>query len=140
MTGIPVLDCLIREKTMLCEKNGIVFIREGTTIGETTITEYEFVSLFANLLDNAIEAAQKTKQKYVELKLEKQQGVLKITVSNSKPAELRPLENDFDTTKKDKKKHGIGNRIVRDIVELHSGRITYYDEGETMRAVVLMQV
>lgn len=139
MTGIPVLDCLIREKTMLCEKNGIVFIREGTTIGETTITEYEFVSLFANLLDNAIEAAQKTKQKYVELKLEKQQGVLKITVSNSKPAELRPLENDFDTTKKDKKKHGIGNRIVRDIVELHSGRITYYDEGETMRAVLLMQ-
>lgn len=140
MTGIPVLDCLIREKTMLCEKNGIVFTREGTTIGETTITEYEFVSLFANLLDNAIEATKKTEKKYINLSVEKQQGFLKILVSNSKPVNQNPLENDFITTKKDKKKHGIGNRIIRDIVELHGGRITYHDEGKELRVVVLMQI
>lgn len=140
MTGIQVLDCLIREKAMFCEKNDIAFVREGTVIGKNAITEYEFVSLFANLLDNAIEAAQKTEKRKVKLSVEKQQGFLKIVVSNSKPVEQKPLENDFDTTKKDKKKHGVGSRIIRDIVELHSGRITYHDEGEEMRTVVLMQV
>jgi signal transduction histidine kinase len=139
MTGIPVLDCLIREKASVCEKEGIAFEREGGTIGETKITEYEFVSLFANLLDNAIEAAKETEEKTVKLSVEKQQGVLKITVSNSKLAERRPLENDFKTTKKDKKNHGLGSRIVRDIVEVHGGRVSYHDEGGQMRVVALMQ-
>ena len=140
MTGIPVLDCLLREKTVLCEKQTITFIKSGTVIGETGITEYEFVSLFANLLDNAIEAAQKTEKKYVELKIEKQQGVLMITVSNSKQEKQRPLENEFGTTKKDKRKHGIGNRIIRDIVEAHGGRVTYHDQGDVMKVVALMQM
>lgn len=140
MTGIPVLDCVLREKTMLCEKHSITFIKSGTVIGETGITEYEFVSLFANLLDNAIEAAQKTEKKYVELKIEKQQGVLMITVSNSKQEKQRPLENEFGTTKKDKRKHGIGNRIIRDIVEAHGGRVTYHDQGDVMKVVALMQM
>ena len=139
MTGVPVLDCLIREKASVCEKEGIAFEREGGAIGETKITEYEFVSLFANLLDNGIEAAKETEEKAVKLVVEKQQGVLKITVSNSKRAEQKPLEDDFKTTKKDKKNHGIGNRIVRDIVEVHGGRITYHDESTKMRVVVLMQ-
>ena len=140
MTGIPVLDCLLREKTVLCKKQTITFIKSGTVIGETGITEYEFVSLFANLLDNAIEAAQKTEKKYVELKIEKQQGVLMITVSNSKQEKQRPLENEFGTTKKDKRKHGIGNRIIRDIVEAHGGRVTYHDQGDVMKVVALMQM
>ena len=139
MTGIPVLDCLIREKASLCEKEGISFEREGGAIGETKITEYEFVSLFANLLDNAIEAARETEDKSVKLSVEKQQGFLKITVSNSKLAKHKPIENDFKTTKKDKKNHGLGSRIVRDIAEVHGGRVSYHDEGEQMRVVVLMQ-
>ena len=140
MTGIPVLDCLIREKASACEKEGIAFKREGGAIGETAITEYELVSLFANLLDNAIEAAKETEEKEVTLSLEKQQGYLKLTVSNSKLPERKPVEDGFRTTKKDKKNHGIGSKIIRDIVEMHDGRITYHDEGGKMRVVALMQV
>ena len=90
-------------------------------------------------MDNAIEAVKETEEKTVKLSVEKQQGVLKITVSNSKLAERRPLENDFKTTKKDKKNHGLGSRIVRDIVEVHGGRVSYHDEGGQMRVVALMQ-
>lgn len=140
MTGIPVLDCLIREKASECEKEEITFMREGSSIGETAITEYEFVSLFANLLDNAIEAAKETEEKEVTLSLERQQGYLKITVSNSKLPERKPVEEGFKTTKKDKKNHGIGSRIIRDIVEKHGGRITYHDEGDKMRVVALVPV
>lgn len=140
MTEIPVLDCLIREKASRCEKEGITFIREGTSIGETQISEYEFVSLFANLLDNAIEAASETEKKTVALTIEKQQGFLKIMVNNSKLAERKPLDNDFETRKTDRRNHGIGNRIVRDIVENRDGRITYHDEGDEMKVVVLMQL
>ena len=140
MTGIPVLDCLIREKASECEKEEITFTREGSSIGETAITEYEFVSLFANLLDNAIEAAKETEEKEVTLSMERQQGYLKITVSNSKRPERKPVEEGFKTSKKDKKNHGIGSRIIRDIVEKHDGRITYHDEGGKMRVVALVPV
>lgn len=136
--GIPVLDCLIREKERLCEKEGIDFAKEGDLLGESKISEYELVSLFANLLDNAIEASQNATKKEISLEVKKQQGFLKIVVKNTKIRTQEPTKNNFKTTKKDKKNHGIGNHIIRGIVEKQGGRITYNDEGEMMKVVVLM--
>lgn len=140
MTGNAVVDCLLREKTRLCEREGISFQKKGDMIGKTEVTDYELVSLFANLLDNAIEAAREAAQKTVTMTIEKKQGHLKIVVSNAKLAERQMPANGIGTTKRDKKRHGIGNRIIRQIVEKHEGRISYYDEGERMTVVVLMQL
>lgn len=136
--GIPVLDCLIREKERLCEKEGITFTKEGDLLEESIISEYELVSLFANLLDNAIEASKNAVKKEMSLNVKKQQGFLKIVVKNTKITMQEPIKNNFKTTKKDKKNHGIGNKIIRGIVEKQGGRITYSDEGESMKVVVLI--
>lgn len=175
-TGIPVVDCLIREKEKLCEKEGISFIKEGVTIEDTKISEYELVSLFANLLDNAIEAAknvrvesenrtaeketenavgnvvecivenpredveEKVAKRMVKLEVTRQQGYIKIVVRNTKLSTQTPIDNNFMTTKKEKSRHGLGNYIVREIVEKKDGRVTYCDEGDTMNVIVLLQL
>lgn len=137
-TGIPVLDCLIFEKERKCVEKKIQFAKQGICFSETNISEYDLVSLFANLLDNAIEAAWQTQTPTVELKVENWQGYLKITITNSKSASVMPLKNNFRTTKKDSGKHGIGNRIVKDIVESRDGRIQYEDKGAYMKTAVIM--
>lgn len=137
-TGIPVLDCLIFEKERKCVEKKIQFAKQGICFSETNISEYDLVSLFANLLDNAIEAAWQTKTPTVELKVENWQGYLKITITNSKSASVMPLKNNFRTTKKDSGKHGIGNRIVKDIVESRDGWIQYEDKGAYMKTAVIM--
>ena len=139
-TGIPVLDCLLCEKERQCEKEGIEFVKEGGIFEEIKISEYELVSLFANLLDNAIEAAKNAEKKKVSIDIKKQQGFLKIVVKNTKLSTQKPVENNFKTTKKDKKRHGIGNYIIRNIVELKGGRINYYDEGDSMSIVALLEM
>ena len=69
-----------------------------------------------------------------------QQGYLKIVVENTKLSDETPIQNNFRTTKKDKRKHGIGNYIIREIVEKNGGRITWKDEGGVMKVTVLLQV
>lgn len=137
-TGVPVLDCLILDKERKCAKKQIQFIKQGVCFSETDISEYDLISLFANLLDNAIDAAEQTKMPVVDLKIENWQGYLKISITNSKPVSVMPLQSNFRTTKKEAGKHGIGNRIVKEIVENRDGRILYEDKGNCMRVVVLM--
>lgn len=137
-TGIPVLDCLILEKERKCLEKQIRFTKQGICFAEADISEYDLISLFANLLDNAIEAAQQTEIPVVELKIENWQGHLKISITNSKPVSVMPLQSNFRTTKKDNEKHGIGNRIVKEIVENRDGRIQYEDKGDCMRTVVII--
>ena len=139
-TDVPVLDCLIREKAEICQEKGIVFERKGQNLGSINITEYELVSLFANLLDNAVEAAIKTTEKKIFLTMEMQQGFLKIVLRNSKLENEAPLKTQFETTKKDKKKHGIGSRIIKEIVNDHDGRIRYIDHGTEMETVIFIAI
>ena len=139
-TGVPVLDCLILEKERKCEERGIKFTKQVICLSDTNISEYDLVSLFANLLDNAMEAAECTENPMIDLNIEIRKGYLKITISNAKSLSVMPLQNNFMTTKRDGGKHGIGNRIIREIVENRDGRIQYEDKGNYMRVAVLMSL
>lgn len=137
---IRVLDCLIREKEKECLEMGIRFEKQGVFFRDTNISECDLISLFSNLLDNAIEAAKQTKEPVVKMDITRQQGYLKIVIRNSKQAERNPLQNEFKTTKSDKSKHGIGNRIIREIVAAYGGRIAYKDDGHFITASVMFGV
>lgn len=138
VTGVPVLDCLISEKEKQCFEKEITFQVKSGLLGEISISEFDLISLFANLLDNAIEAAEKTDEKSVDLSIEKQQGCIKIVLNNSKAKEEEPMESKFATTKRDKQNHGIGTRIIKKIVNDNDGRITYEDQGSKMKVTVII--
>lgn len=139
-TGIPVLDCLITEKEKICADKGIAFTKNLESIAGCSISEYDLVSLFANLLDNAIEAAEKTKQPMLSMQLEEKQGYLKAVITNSKPDESQPIETAFKSTKSDKKKHGIGTQVIRRLVDKNDGRIQYTDKGNSMEASLFLNM
>ena len=129
---------MVKEKEKECDRKGILFLKEGVSFREINVSEYELVSLFANLISNAIEAAEQTDERKISLLTEKKQGYLKIELSNSKAVGQKPLRDGFRTTKKVQKNHGIGNRIIREIVEENGGRISYQDEGGKMVALVVI--
>ena len=139
-TDIRVLDCLIREKEKECLETGIRFEKQGVFFRDINISEYNLISLFANLLDNAMEAAYQTKESTVKMNITRQQGYLKIVVQNSKSEKNYPLKTDFKTTKRDKAKHGMGNHIIKEIVSAYNGRITYRDDGDLMTACVIFDI
>lgn len=83
--------------------------------------------MIGNLLENAIEAARQTDEKYLNVNITLKRGVLKIRIENSfLPANLVEEKRQgagriFFTTKKAKGQHGIGLKSVRKIVEAHNG-------------------
>lgn len=104
------------------------------------ITEYDLISLFGNLLDNGMEAAKQVMEGKLDLNIAQYKEYLKIELVNSKPGNAMPVKNGFRTTKKYEKGHGIGTRIIREVVEKNKGWIKYQDQGEQMKVEVVLEL
>lgn len=91
-------------------------------IPEKVSHSFDIVVLLSNLLENAIEAAQKTEEKYMEVEVLYKKGVLKARIANSfNFSEISLNDRGFLTTKKDKSVHGIGLDSAKRIVEKYNG-------------------
>ena len=83
--------------------------------------------ILGNLLENAIEAAGKTENKYLSVHIKLKRGILKVKIENSFESSyiLRKEQNRKDTilktTKPFTKQHGIGLKNVKKIVEKYNG-------------------
>ncbi|MCM1190195.1 MAG: GHKL domain-containing protein [Muribaculaceae bacterium] len=91
--------------------------------------------MIGNLLENAIEAARQTKQKYLNVNMALKKGVLKIRIENSfLPAGLvkegKQENSRFLTTKKANGQHGIGLKSVKKIVETYNGTMEVTSQNE----------
>lgn len=139
LCGVSVVDCLIKEKIGICKEKGIIFERKISGI-QKEISAYDMIGLMANLLDNAIEAAEKNEgeSKYISLEMNELQGIFHIVLENGKCSDEKPLDKNLQTTKSEKRKHGYGTRIIKDVVERNDGKIEYQDLGDKMLVKVWM--
>ena len=112
-------------------------IRNGTM---EFLTPDDMVSLFGNLLDNAIGAA---KDGFIELRVSKEEKkeTQMITIVNS--CNIPPIirkNGEFESTKEDKSNHGYGIKSIEKIVKKYNGSMKlYFDEEEnTFHSIVLL--
>jgi len=105
---------------------------------EITIDDRDLVLLFSNLLNNAFEAAYQAVDKYVTVKVDVKDSGLFVSVRNSYQGEIvEKLDGDFETTKEDRENHGIGVRIIKNIVEKYCGKVKFnYSDGEFAVVIV----
>ena len=96
-------------------------------------------TIFANLLDNAIEAAQKVpdrEARRISLKARYTGESLCIEVENSRTGELAESKAGLLTTKPDKENHGYGLRSVRDVVESYGGHMDITPAANAFRVTI----
>ena len=138
ITGVEVVDALIGYKRQICREQGIAFEADIKGLPAARLSDTEYVGLFGNLLDNAIEAAAKTEEPWVRLTGAVTGGQWILKVSNSKSEEEKPLECAMETTKGSG--HGLGTKIVSKIVKRHKGVIEYKDSGKTFEVMAVFSV
>lgn len=119
---------------------------------EAVSHSFDINIILGNLLENAIEAARETEEKFLNVGIGLRQGVLRIEVENSFARPLLAAKTPvcagsgqekvfyqstdsgqcsrFLTTKRDRKMHGLGLDSVRKIVEKHNGIMEAYSEGK----------
>lgn len=79
--------------------------------------------IIGNLLQNAIDAAVETEEKFLGVEFSLKNGILVLKIENSFLSERirQDKYGDFLTTKKDSESHGIGLKSVKRMVEKYHG-------------------
>lgn len=124
-TGISdnkTLDLIINKYYSLCELKGISFDLDVRTTNLIQIDNVDLSALLNNLLDNALEAAEKGVNGYISFKVFKDTEYYdKIVILNS--CIEKPMTNNkkLISSKRDTLLHGIGVKSVKKIVKKYKG-------------------
>lgn len=114
-------------------KEDILFSSKGMLPEGTIITDYDWCTIFSNLISNAIEACEKLycTQKKICLEISTDEKNFYVIMKNPVEwnVEKELLENG--TTKEDKNVHGFGLKNVKSIVESYHGAVEYVCEKDT---------
>ena len=139
-TGNSAFDALVNSKMAICHQKNIHIDIKPQKNCMTKIDEADIVVLFGNLLDNAIEAAEKTVDKHIIIEFGIKAAYLSIVVSNTVIASVLRTNPNLETTKNDKYIHGIGLRSVHNIVEKYDGLIDFFEEDNYFGCHVMLVV
>lgn len=133
-TGNMILDIIINEKSELCNKKGIKFICDINFSKVNFIKPIDVSSIFANILDNAIEACDKIHDKninkYIRVKGTISKSYFVLKCENSKVNSIKINKNRLITDKMDKFMHGIGIQSIKSSLEKYNGEILFEDKKD----------
>lgn len=126
-TGSDVLDVVLAEKSLYCEKHGIKLtcIANGEKLNFLPATEV--YSLFENAIQNAIEAVGKiedVERRIIRLKTSVVGRMLSLHVENCVDKMPEFVGGLPKTTKGDARYHGYGVRSMQMIAEKYGGGLT----------------
>lgn len=137
-TGNVIGDIVINEKSRASKQKLIDFKYDGIIPETDKLLNTELASLLSNTIDNAIEAAERTDNKYVFVLCRCDPKFFKLTVINSCPEQTIPTL--LTTTKANKEEHGYGIRIIRAIVSLYKGIVEFSSDSGVFKTEILLKL
>lgn len=140
-TGNKALDIILSEKLHLCRAYGIEFDDQINISQLDFMSDVEICALFANSLDNAIEACQRMgdgEEKYIDMMCKVMNGFMVFKLVNSKVNEIKMVGNRLQTTKTDREEHGIGLSSIQYIVDKYGGEMVInHSENEFHLSILI---
>lgn len=120
-----IVNIVLASKTAIMEQHHIRVKTEISMPQKVPIQDADLCALFANGLDNAIEACEKLReeQRNILVKARTDKGLFALKVQNS-AGEKTVLEDGIPiTTKRDKHSHGFGLAGIREIAARYGGAV-----------------
>lgn len=90
---------------------------------ELEIPSFDLTIIVGNLLENAIDAAKDSEERWLEVLLNYEKGMLFIRIRNSYNNLVQKRGEVYITTKKKKQEHGIGLQNVKKVVDNYKGEM-----------------
>lgn len=136
--GDVFINAILNSKLSIAKSKGIeVMCRAGN--GISGINAYDLCNLLGNILDNAIEGAQKVSSgKFIEVAMEADEFKLNIRVSNSIEKSVLETNKKLKTSKGEHELHGLGIKTIRSLAEKYNGTADFYEEGLIFYCHVIM--
>lgn len=141
--GNDIADAIINEKFTAAKHRGIDFSIEGNMSGINDIALIDVCTIFANALDNAIEAVERAELHDVIISISVKRDRKLLFISFSNPCKDNVDTNKLLTTsKKDTANHGFGVENIKWVADKYKGGVKYYieknDEGQNQFYLEIM--
>lgn len=127
-SGDATVNAVLTAKESLMRQRGISFYAKVDIPKELPFEKPDLCALFANALDNAVEACEvlDPDQRQIELNARAAKGILAVEVRN--PYEGKLSGSLPGTTKQDTENHGYGLRSIQQIVKKYGGNMELHQE------------
>lgn len=126
-TGNEVLDVVLTEKSLLCEREGIGLTCVANGASLAFMDPLDLYALFGNGLDNAIEAVRQVEEpdrRLITVTIYAKPGMAVLQIENYYSHALTFEGGLPQTTKKDRADHGYGLKNICAIVQRYQGSIS----------------
>ena len=144
VTGDALLDSIISVKMQTIEEHGIRFELDGVLAGGLPWKPMDICNVFANALDNAIEACQKVipERRSIAITIRSSSQFWFVTIENSvfKKVDTSKLfqKNGGYTSKTDSSQHGIGTYNMKCTVESYGAMIKAECTEESFKLEIMI--
>ena len=139
-TGLDVLDTILNEKSLRCRSRGIdlTYMGPGEELG--FLDDMDLYSMFGNILENAITAADQFQEKdkrVISMTIERKGNFVLFDTINYLPKGLEFTDGLPQTTKTGEKGyHGYGLKSIREIARRYQGDVSISTAGGFFRLSV----
>ena len=133
-TGSPVVNSLLSGCYGHAKERGIeidIFVEDGLNLD--SIQEVDKISMFGNLLDNAVEAATECEEGDRKINIKMYMGnrnMLVFLIENTWTKNLHSDGEKLLSTKEDSGNHGLGFGISRELAQKYGGTLEWEEQGE----------
>lgn len=124
------VNAVIANKKSLMDKYGIDFKYQIVLPQKMSLDVLVLPTILFNILDNAIQASEKAKNKYIYLKIQYTHHFISIYMKNS---------NFHINDESVKGMHGYGISIVEDIIKENEGSYEWHDEEDVFEASLMLK-
>lgn len=138
-SGNKLLDVMIHKYSVDCELRGIHFEYDVKSCNLSDISDLDLVAILGNLMDNAVTAAEHSREKYISLATSWRNDYSVVIISNSSDCPPKAVGGTLVTSKRNFASHGFGLKSVKQALKNYEGDFDWsYDAQRHMFTVTVM--
>ena len=135
-----ILNAVLHQKLSVAEQSGIQIVDDLQCAAPEEIDEQDLCILLSNLLDNAIEACRAIPNAVVTVRMRRVKEYLSLVVSNTIDRDVLKENPTLSTVKPNREIHGIGLRVIREIVRKYDGSVDFESGGGMFHAKLMLRM
>ncbi len=126
-----IADAVLMHEMQDAQEKGVKLIISAQIPQEFFINSVDLVSLISNIIDNAVEASEKSDEKSVTFNAYCDKHSFNIICNNTFSGNIKKSGAKILTTKQNADNHGLGIEIIKKVVQKYNGKYSAdYSEKE----------
>ena len=141
LCGNKIADVILSQKSSLCKHKGIRFVFEHNNVNLDFVSDHDLCTILSNTLDNAVEAAENSRDKFVYVRMYRSSGeggFYFLETENSCDILPEKQGKGYRTNKKGKY-HGIGLYSINQVAQKYSGQVATEYGDNKFRVTIMIQ-